>query len=78
MGTAEILLQYKEKIEEEKANLVQLRAEKKVVQKQLKEEFGLSDLDAAQKRLVRVKRQIVVLEKDFKDKLEEIQQAYPL
>lgn len=78
MENTEILLQYKEKIEKEKNNLVQLRTEKRILEERLKEEFGLESVEGAEKRLIRVRRQIVTLEKNFREKLDELQRKYPI
>ena len=78
MEETRILEQYKTKIDEEKGVLAQLRAEKKMIEKDLKNEFGLATVEEAEKRLIRVKRQIESLGKEFTQKLEEVEQEYPL
>lgn len=78
MEETRIIEEYRAKIEEEKGALAQLRAEKKIIEKDLKNEFGLSTVEEARKRLVRIKRQIETLGKEFSQKLREIQEEYPL
>ena len=78
MEDSRILDEYKAKIETEKNNLAQLRAEKKIVVKNLKEEFQVDTVEEAQKRLIRIKRQIESLQKEFTQKIDEIKGEYPL
>ena len=78
MEDSRILDEYKAKIETEKNNLAQLRAEKKIVVKNLKEEFQVDNIEEAEKRLVRIKRQIESLQKEFTQKIDEIKGEFPL
>ena len=78
MEDSRILDEYKAKIETEKNNLAQLRAEKKIVVKNLKEEFQVDTVEEAQKRLIRIKRQIESLQKEFTQKIDEIKGEFPL
>ena len=78
MEDSRILDEYKAKIETEKNNLAQLRAEKKIVVKNLKDEFQVDTVEEAQKRLIRIKRQIESLQKEFTQKIDEIKGEFPL
>lgn len=78
MEDIQLLDNYKTRIEEEKTSLAQLRAEKKILEKSLKEEFDLDNLVDIEKRLTRVKRQVEALKKEFTQKKEELLQEFPL
>ncbi len=68
---AQKLLDLKERIERERSRRSELQGELKSVQKQLKQNYSVETVEAAEKMLAEMEQRLTTIEGDIKDKIEQ-------
>lgn len=70
------LLKLKQEIDEAKDNVNQLKGQQTALLKQLKEEWGCSTIEAAEKKIAKMKKEIEILNTSIETGLEELEEKY--
>jgi len=72
------LLDLKEQVEEAKIKVSELTGQQTALMKQLKEEFGCTTIEQAQKKLETMEKEITVLDKKIEEGVQELKTKYNL
>lgn len=67
------LLNLKERLEEEKAERAELQGEFRSLMNQLKEDFGVSDLDEAEVQIEEEEARLEEMEREVREQVEELE-----
>ena len=74
--STERLLEIKEKIEKAKSRQSEIKGQISGVKTQMKNQFGVSDLKTAEKKLMELGNRLDKMEEKFKDRMEKLEEAY--
>jgi prefoldin subunit 5 len=70
------LLKLKREIDEAKDSVNQLKGQQTALLKQLKDEFGCSSLEEAEKKIAKMKKELELLTESIENGLEELEEKY--
>ena len=76
MLTEKQLLDLKEEIGEAKNKVAELKGQQNALMKQLKEEWGCTTLEQAEKKIAQIEEEVAILQRQIEKGIEELQEKY--
>lgn len=76
MKTQDELFELKEKVDAAKTEVSELEGQKKALMKQLKDDYGFATVEAAEKKLASMRKEVETLDEQIETGIEELEEKY--